>query len=82
MLLIMLLSTCQSTQLITIEKTVIPELNFPIFPEPAESVERNKKNKTITVPDTWYVQIDDFRIRYECLEADYNGLKLLYEGEK
>ena len=81
MLLIMLLSTCQSPQVITVEKTVVPELAFPIFPNKAEFVERNVKERTVTVPDEWYVHIDEFRINYECLEADYNDLKERYEKE-
>ena len=82
MLLTMLLSTCQSPRVVTVERTVVPELVFPIFPGKAEWAERNLKERTITIPEDWYVQIDKFRINYECLEADYNSIKKIYEEKR
>lgn len=80
MLLIMLLSTCQSNKIEYVDKPFVPALSFPPFPDSAEWATRNKKERSVTVPEDWYVQIDAFRIRYEELQDNYNGLKALYEN--
>ena len=62
------------------EKPVVPELVFPIFP-PLNGAVRNKEEKTVAVPEEWIVRLKEYRIRIEETERNYNELKTLYESE-
>lgn len=73
----MLLTGCVSTKIVTVEKTVVPELVFPIFPL-AEKMTDNKDG-TVTVPSEWVVRLMEYKIRIEETERDYNDLKYIYE---
>lgn len=63
--------------MITVEKVVVPDITFPIFPL-AESMSRNG-NGTTSVPDEWIVRLEEFRIRYKSTEDFYDGLREIYE---
>lgn len=73
----MLLTACVSTEPIIVEKVVVPELTFPIFPL-ADSMTDNK-NGTVSVPSEWLVRLEEYHIRINSTEEYYNGLKEIYE---
>lgn len=74
MLLPMLLMNCKSAK---IEKTRVPEIAFPIFP----NLEGGSDNKdgTVTVSSDWLVRLAEYKLRIEETEKSYNDLKALYE---
>lgn len=76
---LMLLTGCVSTEIITVEKTVVPEITFPIFPL-AESM-RDNKDGTVSVPYEWLVRLEEYHIMIGETEKNYNELKYLYEKE-
>ena len=76
----MLLAYCQSVRVKYIDRLCVPPLAFPIFPEAAWA-ERNKEERSVTVPEEWFVNVARFKILYEELEKNYNGIKEL-EGSK
>lgn len=81
MLSAMLLMSCRSTKIEYVEKPVVPELVFPIFP----SVEGAKRNDdgTVSVPNEWILRLAEYKIRIEETEKNYRDLKALYEqGEE
>lgn len=80
MLLLMLLTACQSPQVVTVEKTIVPEISFPIFPL-AENMTDNKDG-TVTVPAEWVVLLEEYHIRITETEKNYNDLKNLYRITK
>ena len=79
-LLTTLLASCLSTKVEYIDRLYVPPLAFPIFPE-AEWAERDKEARSVTVPEEWFVNVARFKILYEELEKNYNGIKEL-EGSK
>ena len=79
MLLIMLSTACRSTEVVTVEKTYVPELEFPKFPL-ADSM-KNNKDGTVTVKAEWILLLEEYHIRIEETESNYNMLKELYEEE-
>ena len=78
MLSLMLLTACQSPQIVTVEKTIVPEISFPIFPL-AENMTDNKDG-TVTVPSEWVILFEEYHIRINSTEDYYNGLKEIYEN--
>jgi hypothetical protein len=44
-----------------VEKTIVPEISFPIFPL-AENMTDNKDG-TVTVPAEWVVLLEEYHIR-------------------
>lgn len=74
----MLLTACVSTEPIIVEKVVVPEITFPIFPL-AESMTDNKDG-TASVPSEWLVRLEEYHIRINSTEDYYNGLKEIYES--
>lgn len=74
----MLLTACVSTEPIIVEKVVVPELTFPIFPL-ADSMTDNKDG-TVSVPSEWLVRLEEYHIRINSTEEYYNGLKEIYES--
>lgn len=79
-LLTTLLASCLSPKVEYIDRLYVPPLAFPIFPE-AEWAERDKEARSVTVPEEWFVNVARFKILYEELEENYNGIKEL-EGSK
>lgn len=59
------------------EKTVIPELSFPIFPALDGAVKNS--DGTVSVSADWIVRIAEYKIRIEETEKTYGDLKALYE---
>lgn len=81
MLLTMLLTACVSDKVIYIERTVCCDLDFPEFPYLPDEVTRDKKAKTVTVPENWIVQLKQYEIQIEKTRKDYEGFKAIYETE-
>ena len=77
MLSAMLLTACASTDPIVVEKVVVPEIVFPVFPL-ADKMTDNK-NGTVSVPSEWIVRLEEYHIRINSTEEYYNGLKEIYE---
>lgn len=75
---LMLLVACQSTQVITVDKVVVPELTFPAFPL-AEKITDNKDG-TATVPSDWLVLLEEYHIRILQTQNNYEGLKEIYKN--
>lgn len=75
-LLTTLLASCQSPRVEYIDRLYVPPLAFPIFPE-TEWAEHDKKKKSVVVPEEWFVDLARFKILYEELEKNYNGIKEL-----
>lgn len=73
----MLLTACASTEPIIVEKVVVPEIVFPVFPI-ADKMTDNK-NGTVSVPSEWIVRLEDYHIRISSTEEYYNRLKENYE---
>lgn len=73
-LLTTLLASCQSPKVEYVDRLCVPPLAFPVFPE-AEWAERNKEARSVTVPEGWFVSVARFKILYEELEKNYNGIK-------
>lgn len=80
MLSLMLLTACQSPQIVTVEKTIVPEISFPIFPL-AENMTDNKDG-TVTVPSEWVILLEEYHIRIMETEKNYNDLKEMYRTIK
>lgn len=60
------------------EKTVVPDVVFPIFPV-LDGAVRDRDARTVTVPEDWIVRLEEYRIRIEETEKTYGDLKALYE---
>ena len=45
-------------------------------------MERNKEERSVTVPEEWFVSLARFKILYEELEKNYNGIKALESVEE
>lgn len=72
------MTCCQSQQQTVVDRPVVPELVFPLFPA-LEGASRNGDG-TVTVGEDWIVRMAEYRIRIEETERNYTGLKALYEG--
>ena len=79
MLLATLLTSCISAKIEYIDKPVVPEINFPIFP--ALENEVLNEDGSVTVPADWIVRLAEYKIRIEETESNYNDLKALYKGD-
>ena len=77
MLSVMLLTACASTEPIIVEKVVVPEIVFPVFPL-ADKMTDNKDG-TVSVPSEWIVRLEEYHIKINSTEEYYNGLKEIYE---
>ena len=77
MILSLTLSTaCQSPKIVTVEKAVVPEITFPVFPL-ADGMTDNKDG-TVTVPGEWIVRLEEYHILIQKTEAEYDGLREIY----
>lgn len=76
----MLLTACRTTKIEYVEKSVVPEIVFPIFPT-LTGATRNRDEHTVSVPEEWIVRLEEYRIRMNETEKNYNDLKTLYESE-
>ena len=56
------------------EKTTVPEIVFPVFPA-LDGAVRNKEEGTVSVPEEWIVRLEEYRIRIEETEKNYNEIK-------
>ena len=72
-----LLTGCASTEIITVEKTVVPEITFPVFPL-SDEMTRNADG-TVSVPGEWLVRLEEYHIRIGETQRNYEMLRELYE---
>lgn len=77
MLLTTLLTSCVSDRIVYVDRPVVPELVFPVFPA-LEGGERNDDG-TVSVPGEWLVRIAEYKIRIEETKKTYGDIKALYE---
>ena len=68
---------CRTTNVEYVEKPVVPEITFPVFPVLSGAV-RNKEERTVSVPEEWIVRLEEYRIRIEETEKNYTELKKTY----
>lgn len=73
-----LLQACRSTEIVV--ETRVPLIEFPEFPI-ADSMTDNKDG-TVTVPAQWLVNLEEYHIRIEETQKNYERLKELYEEGK
>ncbi len=76
----MLLTACVSTEPIIVEKVVVPELTFPLFPL-ADKMTDNK-DETVSVSSEWFIRLEEYHIRIEETEKNYNDLRDMYRTYK
>ena len=70
--LIMLLISCATTS----QKTIVPELVFPKFPQ------MELADEGVTVSEDWIVRLAEYKILIEETEKNYNDIKSLLMEEK
>ncbi len=70
------MTCCQSPRQVVIDRPVVPELVFPVFPA-LSGAERNGDG-TVTVGEDWIVRMAEYRIRIEETQKNYEGMKALY----
>lgn len=80
MLLTMLLTACQTSKVVTVEKVIIPELSFPIFP--TDNQMKNNYDGTVTVTADWIVRLAEYKILIEETQNNYQQIKELYNDNK
>ena len=68
---------CRTTNIEYVEKPIVPEITFPVFPVLSGAV-RNKEDRTVSVPEEWLVRLGEYRIRLEETEKTYTELKKTY----
>ena len=68
---------CRTTNIEYVEKPIVPEITFPVFPVLSGAV-RNKEERTVSVPEEWLVRLGEYRIRLEETEKTYTELKKTY----
>lgn len=82
--LAMLLTTpflgCRTAKVEYVEKPVVPEIAFPVFPVLSGAV-RNREERTVSVPEEWIVRLEEYRIRIEETEKNYNEIKKIHKNE-
>ena len=80
MLLIMQLMSC-ATKIKTENKTVVPELVFPILPD-LSNYEHKRISSGVIVSDEYITDMAKYKILIEETEKTYNDIKSLYEEDK
>lgn len=75
-LCLMPLMGCRSVEVVTEERTRVPDVVFPEFPLASEIVDN--KDGTVTAPAEWIIELEEYRIRIEETEKNYNDLKEIY----
>lgn len=80
MLAATLLTCCQSPRQVAVDRPVVPELVFPLFPALSGAVRNG--DGTVTVGEDWVIRLAEFRIRFDEFTANYDDLKALYEGKE
>lgn len=70
------LTGCRSVEVVTEERTRVPDVVFPEFPLALEIVDN--KDGTVTAPAEWIVELEEYRIRIEETEKNYNDFKEIY----
>ena len=78
-LLAMLLMSCISAKTEYIDRPVVPEISFPVFPALENEVLND--DGSVSVPADWIMRLAEYKIRIEETEKNYEDLKALYESE-
>ena len=73
----MLLMSCQSAR----TSPELPPLSFPEFPE-SEQMEVSEDGNTVTVEADWIVRLAEFRIKYDAVREEYDGIRGIYGNGK
>lgn len=72
----LLMTSCQSSRVVTVEKVVIPEIVFPQFP---------KIKRTVNADGSWVIPeestkaLSEYYLKIQKAESEYNGLREIYE---
>ena len=75
----LLMTSCQSNNVVTVEKTVVPDIVFPIFP---------KIKRTVNSDGSWLIpkesadMLAEYYIQVQKTEKDYEKLQELYENDE
>ena len=75
----LLMTSCQSNNVVTVEKTVVPDIVFPIFP---------KIKRTVNTDGSWLIpkesadMLAEYYIQIQETEKNYEGLRELYEKDE
>lgn len=72
------MTCCLSPRQVAVDRPVVPELVFPLFPALSGAVRNG--DGTVTVGEDWIVRIAEYRIRIEETEQTYGDLKSLWGG--
>lgn len=79
MLLVMLFQACLSnSDKVYVDKFVVPPLIFPDFPK-LDGAVRNEDG-TVTVSGDWIIRLEEYRIKIETTEGDYQDYKRILDG--
>ena len=70
------MTSCQSVKTVYIDRYIIPDYNYPIFPALDREVH---KDGSWTIPKESVDSLAEFYLKYSALEATYKHDKELYE---
>ena len=76
--LIGLLAGCASVPQ-TETRVIVPEISFPKFPAPPDSVFLDEETETVEMPLEYFTRIYEYVERVEETRRVYEGVKSLYE---
>lgn len=60
----------------------MPEIGFPRFPAPPDTVFLKEDSETVEMPLEYFTRIYEYMERVEETRRVYESVKKLYEGEK
>lgn len=63
-------------------RVLVPEVVFPKFPAPPETVFLDENSETVEMPLEYFTRIYEYMERVEETRRVYESMKKLYEGEK
>ncbi|MCM1223392.1 MAG: hypothetical protein NC548_53985 [Lachnospiraceae bacterium] len=59
----------------------MPEVSFPEFPAPPDSVFLDEETETVEMPLEYFTRIYEYMVRVEETRSVYEGVMKLYESE-
>ena len=77
MALCLLMTSCQSVKTVYVDRYVVPEITFPIFPAMDREIH---KDGSWTIPKDDVDALAEFYIKYQSAVEIYKHDKELYEG--
>ena len=63
-------------------RVIVPEIVFPKFPAPPDTVFLNEDSETVEMPLEYFTRIYEYMERVEETRRVYESVKRLYEGGK